>query len=181
MTPVTVRLVVFNLDQQRELFRQEDFTADEIDRIAHAADGMEQWAVDYHVLLKPLGGWDLLSDLETKEIHATAPSDTVIFLGLPQASPEKMPSDMPGAESAQRFFYLQYRPALWGPDQVLIQNQSYGPARMRDPIMPSLPSKPELLDPIEESVRRLKGRIILVSSPAGFTKAIDSIEQTKNR
>jgi hypothetical protein len=80
---VAVRVVVFNLDQQRELFRQDGFTAEGINRVAHAADGLEQWAVDYRVLQNKMGAWDLLANLVAREMHAAPPSDEVVFLGLP--------------------------------------------------------------------------------------------------
>jgi hypothetical protein len=179
----TVRLVVFNLDQQRELFRQDAFTAGEIERVSHAADGREQWAVDYHVLLKPDGGWDLLRDIENKEIHATVPSDEVIFLGLPQSSAEAPPPGMPAPGRAPRFYYLKYRAAK------VPASPTQGPASGRGggagggggrgggrSVLPGLPSKTDQPDPIEESVRSLKGKTITISSPAAFNKAIENIE-----
>jgi len=178
----TVRLVVFNLDQQRELFRQEAFTAREMDRVAHLADGTERWAVDYHVLLKPLGGWDLLSDLESKEMHATAPSDTVIFLGLPQSSAVGMPPGMPEPGRGPRFLYLKYWPAKPVLPPVRTTLKGYGGRRFPgESTLPSLPSRSDQPDPIEESVNHLNGKTFAISSPAMFNKAIVNVERTKGR
>ncbi len=118
---VSVRLVVFNQDQQREIFRQEEFTTVQMSQVAHAADGIEQWKVDSRVLLNPAGGWNLLSDLENKEIHAAVPSDTVVFLGLPDVDREKMPSECqnrdlnpcPDSSICNASWALRYRPILW--------------------------------------------------------------------
>jgi len=185
---VSVRLVVFNQDQQREIFRQEGFTAGQMSQVAHAADGIEQWKVDSHVLLNPAGGWNLLSDLEDKEIHAAIPSDTVVFLGLPEASGEKMPPGMPegGAEHSPRFVYLRYGknvPIATGTGlNPRGRGAAQGPSATRGrggggSLAPDLSSEMVESDPIEQSVRRMKGKTITISTPAALGKAIESIQR----
>lgn len=178
----SVRVVVFNLDQQRELFRQDGFTTDGINRVAHAADGLEQWAVDYRALQNKTAAWDLLANLVTQEIHAAPPSDEVVFLGLPGWTAEKMPADFPGVGNKRmpRFFYLQYRTGqlaghlAGGWEAPMPRNPSAG-LRGGGRMGPSPAS--DLPDSIDESVRRLKGKTIAVRSPREFDQAIKEMEQ----
>jgi hypothetical protein len=44
-----VRLALFNLDQQKELLRQDGFTLDGIDRVAQSMNEVELGTVDYRV------------------------------------------------------------------------------------------------------------------------------------
>ena len=177
-----VRVVVFNLDRQRELFRQDGFTTDQINRVAHAADGLGQWAVDYRVLGNKTAAWDLLASLVTREIQAAPPSDEVVFLGLPEGTTEKLPVDFPsaGKQRIPRFFYLQYntgRPAGFGGggwDATVPRNP--GGALRGDGRVGPAPAT-ELPDGIDQSVRRLKGKTIAVRSPREFDQAIEEMEK----
>jgi len=177
-----VRVVVFNLDQQRELFRQDGFTTDDINRVAHAADGLEQWAVDYSVLRNKTGAWDLLASLVTREIQAAPPSDEVLFLGLPEQTTDKVPVDFPraGKQRIPRFFYLQYntgRKAEFegsGWDTTMPRNPGVG-LRGGGRVGPAPVT--ELPDGIDQSVRRLKGKTIVVRSPREFDQAIEEMEK----
>ncbi len=107
-----MRVVAFDTAQQQEPFRKDDFTPEDINDVAHVANARQRWAVDYQVLQNPSGGWDLLRDLENKEIHAPSPADTVIFLGVPEGRFDKMPPGMPGPQAGPHFFYLKYGPPL---------------------------------------------------------------------
>jgi hypothetical protein len=182
----SVRLVVFNLNQQKELFRQDGFTLDGINRIEHAGDELQQWSVDYRVLQKPAGSWDLLADLVNREIHAAVPSDAVVFLGLPSAFLVKMPPGFPGPAAAPspRFFYLQYHPS-WPSKSATEQlpqaddtrRASKQAPRGQDPIV----IHGELPDSIDQAVRRMKGKIFTIYTPAEFAKAIEEIERRAPR
>jgi hypothetical protein len=180
-----VRVIVFNLDQQRELVRKDDFTAADMNQVAHLADDVQRWAVDHRVLSNPSGEWDLLRDLESKEIHAVVPSDAVIFLGLPETSSEKKPPGMPEPVRATRFFYLKYAPVK---QMASPFRENPSPMDVTDPgrdperggraglnIAPALPRDADGPDPIEQTVRQLNGKTIVVSSPAGFSKALATI------
>lgn len=183
----SVRLVVFNLNQQKELFRQDGFTTDGISRIAHAGDEAQQWSVDYHVLQHPAGSWDLLAHLVNQEIHSAAPSDLVLFLGMPSATSVKMPAGFPGPAGAPgpRFFYLQCRPR-W-PARTSVPESDTQPQTPRrngtgmrgagppGPVPGATPLPGELPDSIDQTVRRLKGKSIIIYTPAQFGKAIDEI------
>lgn len=175
-----VQLIVFNLDQQRELLRLNPFTLEGMQRVSHAANGTDQWSVDYRVLQHPTGAWDLLEQLVNQELYAAEPADAVIFLGVPWGSREKMPAGFPepAARRFSRMFYLQYRSAPprrsavgWetGPDPRNLRLEN------PEPIAPGVASEP--FDSIEQTVRRFKGKTYQIYSPTDFSKAIQQIER----
>lgn len=181
MPEANLRVVAFDTEQQRELFRKDGFTAQDINDVAHLANAKERWAVDYQVLQNPSGGWDLVRDLETKEIHATVPSDTVIFMGVQQARFDKMPPGMPGPQSVPRFFYLKTPAPLTMLRNVVVNGgRGGGPESMGrggglgiGALSP--PGAADQPDLVEQSVRHLNGKIFVISSPANFSKALTSI------
>ncbi|MGA2270268.1 MAG: hypothetical protein ABSH44_17490 [Bryobacteraceae bacterium] len=150
----SVRLVVFNLDQQKELFRQEAFPPEALDQVAQSINGLELGRVDYHVLQNRLGHVDLLAGLVNRELQAEAPSDVVVFLG-PEARywdklPEAALEEIHGAEP--RFFYLEYKPPYFRPG-------------------------PNIPDSISSAVGKLKGKTVVIRSPADLANAIEEIER----
>ncbi len=176
----SVRLVVFDADRQRELFRQDNFTVDQIDRIAHAADGMERWAVGYDSIRNPTGGWALLAGLENKEIHATHPPDAVVFLGLPWGWDEKPPRSAHVAtpRNPPHFLYLEYRPytpASTGLGWLPPSPRSEVIAGRMDVQMPITRVPTEGPDGIAQMVQRLNGKTMMIYAPADLGKAIDTI------
>jgi hypothetical protein len=107
----SVRLVVFSLEQQREVFRRDDFNLAALDKVAEALDALQLSAVDVHVLRKPLGHVDFLASLVNGELRASVPAGTVIFMGPTSRYGNRLPDlalDKPSA-AAPRFFYLQYQ------------------------------------------------------------------------
>jgi hypothetical protein len=149
---LSVRLAVFNLDKQRILFNQDDFTLDSLGRVAQALNDMELGAIDYHTLQNPTGHVDLLSDLINRELASTKPSDAVVFLGPASRYLDKIPPAAVDATAAKlRFFYFQYRPL-----------------RMRGPMLP---------DSITHAIERVKGRLIHITSPGEFANAIVQLER----
>src|ERR1035437_491436 len=110
----SVRLVVFNLDQQKTLLRQDAFAPDALGRVAQALNSTELGLVDYHVLQNPHGHVDLLAGLMNLELRAEAPSDVVVFLGPETRYVDKLPpaalEDPTGA--APQFLNLQFKVTL---------------------------------------------------------------------
>ena len=129
----SVRLVVFSLEQQREFFRSDDFKLAALDKVVEAINALQLATVDFHVLQKPLGHVDFLSDLVNRELRAPAPSDTVVFLGPPSRYGNRIPeSALSKPVSAKpRFFYVQYQ----------------GPRRLPFPTAPPDSSSPQLGPP----------------------------------
>jgi hypothetical protein len=149
----SLRVVVFNLDQQKEIFRQDAFDRADFDRVTRSLDQLELGAVDYSVLKNRRGYIDFLARLVNRELGAHEPSDEVVFLGpparlsgnLPPAVLEKHPGAVPG------FFYLVLKPYFHGGGQTFA-------------------------DTINSAVAKLKGKVVEIHTPAEFAKAIDQIE-----
>ena len=149
----SVRLVVFNLDQQKELYRSDNFTPKLIDQVQQSINDLQLNAVSIQTLQKTRGHIDLLAELLRREISNSKPSGAVIFLGPPGRFLDKVPRsaiDKPAA--AQRFFYLQYRPFF----------------RRAGASLP---------DSINLAVSELKGWTTTIHSPDEFMKAILELEK----
>ena len=193
MPEATFRVVAFDTQQQQELFRKDDFTAEDMDDVARVVNAKQHWTVDYHSLQDPAGEWHLLRDLENKEINAPSPADTVIFLGVPEGRFDNVPPGMPGPKTALRFFYLKYGnpPPIFG-STTFAGNRIIPPAQGGAVLVPGAaedreasrwtqnsvrPTAPRADKPdcVEQSVRHLKGKIFLISSPANFSKALAAI------
>lgn len=149
----SVRMVVFNLDQQKELYRRDGFTSDAIQQVARALNTLELNVIDYHTLLNRRGHIDLLADLVNREVHAEQPSDAVVILGPVARFIDKPPQGMleKPAGVLPRFFFFQYKP--WAPQQS------------------ALP------DTLTLTVNSLKGKVLTIHTPAEFAKAIDQLEK----
>src|SRR5205823_608857 len=112
----SLRLVVFNLDQQREIFRQVVFTAESLGQVTQSLNELELGSVDYKVLKNRRGHIDLPADLMNQELEAEPPSDEVVFLGPPARFSDKLPQtavEKPRG-AGPRFFYLQLQPFYRG-------------------------------------------------------------------
>ncbi len=152
----SVRLVLFNLDQQKELYRKEGFLLQDMAQVSQAMTNIELGLVDFQVLQNKRGPVDLLTDMVNREIEEQPPSDVVLFLGpetryfdrVPQASLEKT------AGHGQQFYYFQIVPFL------------------RHAAMPA--------DTIKSAMSRLGGKTILIHTPGEFAKAIERLENRKS-
>jgi hypothetical protein len=150
---VSVRMVAFNLDQQKEIYRNNDFTSDSIQQVWHALNRLELNLVDYHTLLNRHGSIDLLADLVSREIHSEQPADAVLVLGPVARSidrPERGALEKPTG-NAPRFFFFQYKPMM---------RQTAA-----------------LPDTLTLTVNSLKGKVMTIRTPAEFAKAIDQLEK----
>jgi hypothetical protein len=198
----SVRLVVFNLHQQKELYRSDFFTVNDLDQVTHALDGLQLGLVNYHALQSQKEHPELLRNLIHRELNEPSRSSDIILLGPdgsysredPIATAEK---PAPG----QHFFYLQYRMAtIWAgekqsasiiddmgprpppPCQAVTTegcNNSIPPATPHSPVAGSAPNtwKPSDPDPIASAVRKLKGKVFVVRNAEDFAKAVERISQ----
>jgi hypothetical protein len=147
----SVRVVVFNLDQQKELFRQDDLTPDSFSQIAQSTSNLQLQVVDYRVLQNRRGHISLLADLIKQELEASQPSDQVIFLGPTSRFYDKVP-DLAleqRSDSTPQFFYFQYKP-YWG----------------READFP---------DSVAMAIRKVKGKTMLIHTPDEFARAISEV------
>ena len=149
----SVRLVLFNLEQQKELLRKENFLLQEMWQVSQAMNNVELGLVDYQVLQNKRGHVDLLTEMVNREVQAQPPSDVVLFLGpstrffdaVPQARLEK------ALEPAPQFYYFQ--------------------------IAPFVSQAGELGDTIKSAVSRLGGKTMVIHTPGDFAKAIERLEK----
>ena len=149
----SIKLVAFNLEQQKELYRRDDFTADSLQQVWSAIHRLELDVIDYHTLLNRHGQVDQIAGLLNQEVHSAQPSDAVLVLGPMARSIDKPPRgslDRPAGALPQIFFF-QYRP--W----------------MRQTAM--------LPDTLTLSINSIKGKVLTIRTPADFAKAIDQLEK----
>ena len=77
----SARVVVFNLDREKESFRSERFQPAELDQATRAITGAEGGTVDYAKLRRPLSASEFLAGLINRELRETDPSDVLVFMG----------------------------------------------------------------------------------------------------
>jgi hypothetical protein len=108
----SVRLRAFNLDQQRELFRRDQFDDVGFMELAESLRTLELGTVSYRVLQQRQGWLDLLLDYANSELIAADPSDAVIILGPRTRYFAQVPrSKLKGRETPNpHFFYFEYFP-----------------------------------------------------------------------
>jgi hypothetical protein len=149
----SVRLVVFNLDQQKTLLREDAFAPGALGRVAQSLNGLELGRVDYHVLQNPRGHLDFLAGLVNLELRAEAPSDVVVFLGpATRYEADVPPAALEGSHGpVPQFFNFQFRPYF------------------RNEV--------ELPDSIAKATAKVKGKTIVIRTPADFARAIEQIER----
>jgi hypothetical protein len=143
----SVTLVAFNLDQQREVFRQEHFDAEGFAKLSAALRQVQFSTISYQALQR--GSWaKFLLRITDEQISANDPADAVVFVGASTHFVEKLPKELrpsltPGAS---HFFYFEY----------------YG---YRVP----------LPDAIDYLTRNLKGTVFRINSAEEFGKAIQKM------
>ena len=216
----SVRLVVFSLEAQREVFRSDRFSVDSLGQVARAIDALELSTVDVHILQNPTGPIDLLTRLINQELRAPAPAGAIILLGplsrfagkIPEGSLEKRPA-------ASRFFYVQLRPIpgriipvdSGADDMPVARSRPLAPGtgstssnsstsatpspphtndssdagaasssgRRGVPPAPDAPTGQHDTDVINAAVARLKGRTLVVRTPADLAKAIGLLQHAR--
>lgn len=195
----SVRLVIFNLHMENELYRNDAFTAGDLEQVTRVLDSMQLGMVDYRALQHPQAEREVLRNLIHREVSEANRSSDVIFIGPDgsygrdnPAAPEDTPA--PG----QRFFYLQFQSdgplfaATRAVPSIMIEPRPPIPCQnvSTDPCGPTPPNTtapPALIreasrtgsdsEAIAAVIRKLKGRVLLVRTPADFGKAVDRIGQ----
>lgn len=144
----SVRLVVFSLDQQREIYRDEDFEPADFGRVAQSLSELELGSVAYDVLKKPRGHLDFVADLLVESLRPEE-SDAVVFVGPKPRQVDKV--QLPQRESQDPpVFYVQFRPFVVGATQP---------------------------DTLMNAVGQLGGKTFQVYSPKDFAEAIRDLSR----
>jgi len=108
----SVKLIAFNLDQQREVFRKEEFDGPGFFELERALEHLELGTVSYRTLQQHQGWAELLAGYTNREVLAEQPADAVIFLGPAMHILEKIPAGMLRARETAKpqFFCFEYLP-----------------------------------------------------------------------
>ena len=150
----SVRMVAFSLDQQKELFREENFVLRGLDRVSRAINETEMGTVDFQVLQNRRGHTEMMARLLNSELNDPNPSDVVVVLGPASRFFDKLPQgavEKPASPSPQFFFF------------------HYGP---------SFRVQATLTDTIGMAMSKVRGRKILIRTPGDFAKAIEMVEKS---
>lgn len=194
----SVRVVVFNLAQQKELFRRDGFTLESLDDMSRAMNELKLATVDYRVLQNKTGHVDFVVNLINQELRATPPSDAAIFVGPRERFQDKAPPDAFDQVHGPtpQFFFLRYRPfpspLRQSPfsrpdpcDPLEIGADSGESPKGRGRNNPCPVAQGSFTDTtgafsndtISLAVKSLKGKAIAIQSPGEFAKAIEQVER----
>ncbi len=111
VNPSKVRVVAFNLDQQREIFREESFGREQFGKLGEALRRLELGSVSYKTLQASYGWADLLRGMVRQESQGTQPADAVVFLGPNLRNLNKIPKELLSCESLNsKLYYLEFFP-----------------------------------------------------------------------
>ena len=149
-----VRLVLFNLDKQKELYRKDDFQLRDMYQVYESMSNIELGLVDYQVLQNRMGHVDLLSDLVNRELAEAQQSDLVLFLGPTTRFLDRMPNELveKPAGLGPHFYYFQLVPGPFQQDAMLT-------------------------DSIKSTLSRVGGKTLVIHNPGEFAKAIERVEK----
>jgi hypothetical protein len=142
----SVRLVAFNLDQQKELYREEHFDTESFRELSRTLRTTELGTVSYKALQRGPAGVSFVSDLARKEMADPQRSDVVIFLGPTVRMNQRVSANFTNT-AHPHFFYFEYFPFLGA----------------------SFP------DSIQHLTSALQGTTYQVHSPADFGKAMQKM------
>jgi hypothetical protein len=149
----SVRLVAMNMDQQREIFRADDFGPDDWFQLATRLRDLELGTISYRVLAHQRGWSDLLVSILAREIGSPAPADAVVFLGPTTRITDKIPAELVPRRTAAKpeFFYIEYYP-FW------LRGREYP-------------------DALAHVTHALGGQILKIHSPGELAAALKKIEE----
>jgi hypothetical protein len=107
--PDSVRVTAFNLDQQREIFKEDNFTRHSFRKLFRSLQDLELGTVSYRNLGR--SGWsELLTNLVSAEMKRKDAPEAIIFLGPSARILDKLPREMlSSCESTGRpIFYFKF-------------------------------------------------------------------------
>jgi len=147
----SVRVVAFNLAQQRQIFYQDDFSQEYLPKLNSVLRKLELGTVPYRVLERTQGWADLLLSLIHDEATARPSSDALVFLG-PTGAPEgKIPREIlaPYADALPHVFCLTFYPQYGG----------------------------DFSDSIQNLTSALRGRVFHIHNPSELAENIDKLKR----
>ncbi len=160
-----IRLIAFNLDQQRELFRQNGFNAEGFHKLARTVYSLNLNLIPIDNLKTKEHDLDLLDSLIRKEWSAPERPDAILFLG-PYARDESKWRSLPceTGHDGPRLFYFQHRV-----DKAFDMGIYFNPAQ-------AVATRPtEFPDTLERLVRACSGQVYRIHTPAELSEAIGKL------
>lgn len=150
----SVRLTIFSMDRQTELFHTEDLDSRSFRKGMEALNQLELGTVDYSTLQNRTGHVDLVADLLGRELEAKP--DAVVVIGPLARWTDNVPAEaIPEPEGNTPVWYVQLRPWI-----------------MFRGVQP---------DTISRAVKKVGGRVKEVYSPEDFAEAIRDLTAALNR
>lgn len=205
----SVRLVVFDLEQQKVIFRKDGFTAPNLRDVDNLVNQMQFGLVDYSTLRNPKGAIDLLTQLMEEERGKLHGSDALVFLGPHMQVHDTIRSGVVKPfRDGPRVFYLKCEPppaVAWTHDSgagiraesatLPPQTPEYDDSAMDQPddedhdccSTSEQPNHLDIVAPvnqqdiIEQLVRHMKGEIIPIRRPSDCARAIQRIARRAKR
>ncbi len=182
-----IRLVVFNLEQQKELYRRDGFRLENLHQIAEVLRQIQLATIDYRILRNRTGHIDLLASLTNQELRAEPRPDAVIFLGPRERFHDNFPDGLldPHPGPKPHFFFLAYQVPGRARGGIESATPDAGTGGIDLPDTPStlarsggvtLSSSPlGLSDTVSKEIGKLKGKTMTIESPRDFAKALKAI------
>jgi len=143
----SVRLVAYNLDQQRVIFRTNSFKPAGFVKLQQAFRGLNLGVVSVQTLQRRNEWPEMLARLTNRQLTAKPPPDAVIFLGRSFLWVKKLPREMLmfHYEGMPEFFYFEN-----GPDNIFS-------------------------DSLGKLTKSLRGKIYRINTPDDLGKAIQKM------
>jgi hypothetical protein len=160
----SVRLRAFNLDQQRELFRQDSFDDAGFGKLADSLRNLELGTISYQVLQRRSDGPSMLWDYANQELTAADPSDAVIILGPHTRHIEEIPRGVLKQRETRnpQFVYFDYFPL----------GSQLGEREFDPRYHPNIRYRPDIFATL---TKHLDGTVYVISSPTDLARSIQKM------
>ena len=166
-----VRLIAFNLDQERELFRQDRFDVDGFRKLAETLLSLKLSSVPVAALAPGQPRHALIDSLVRAEMSSKNPPDAILFLG-PYADDESKWSSVPceSGHAGPAIFYFQHR--INRAIGRRLSDEYAGRAERTMGVRPI-----ELPDTLERLVHACSGEVYRIHDPAELASAIAKLNE----
>jgi hypothetical protein len=201
-----VRLVMFSLREQKELYRKTGFTMQDLDNATKALASISP-TVDIQAMPTSKGALDMLGGVLHRELTNPAPPDMVLFMGPPGPENIRIPAKAVRADAgiAPHVFYVEfaarynlrrYPRGFAPPDSGIVSpSEPYVPGSTPgcgpdvlaadtsgpvpcDIVAAQISAENNEFNAIRITVTALKGKTFLIRRPEDFAKALREIEST---
>ena len=181
----SMRVVVFNLDSEKELARFDSFGQADLSRLRQVLTSTQLVTIDSASLQNGKGPAAFLGDLAARD-----QAQVVIFAGPTAHAREHVDKAAFAATRSRAFFYLEYRSPLQagdrnGSDLVSVpvsmgRNANMAGVHEESPTPGKAPTIPAT-DTIEQFMHKVNGRTMVFSTLEQFGRALDRVAQVSTK